>query len=353
MSPHPASENSGIWKLIFGRLDWSSLPLHEPIVVGTLTVVFFATLVAVPVGLSSAIYLSEYASPRVRRIVKPILEVLEGLPTVAIGLFAFAVLTPLIRQLTPFLPWTGPFSIGVAGITVGLLIIPLVSLVSDDAMRSVPADLRQGAYAMGATKYEVALKVIVPAAISGIIAAFVLGISRAIGETMVVLLVAGAGSPVLSFDPTKCTQTMTAYIGSTATGDIAQGTITYDSIFAVGVLLFLMTLAMNILAIRLVKSIGRSTTDVGLFRQAESVRPGRDARSDARRGGGCSRGHGGDVLQRGSSQKNSRDDHRRRTPAGSFSCPNRGDRDGRVGLHRRLVSPQYQSLHERALGRQP
>ncbi len=238
-----------IWAPAFANPSYGVLP----IVVGTLTVVFFAIIIAVPVGLSSAIYLSEYASKRARRSIKPILEVLEGLPTVAIGLFAFSVLTPLIRELTPFLPWTGPFSIGVAGITVGLLIIPLVASVSDDAMRSVPAALREGAYAMGATKFEVAIRVVVPAAISGIIAAFVLGISRAIGETMVVLLVAGAGNPVLSFDPTKGTQTMTAYIGSTATGDISQGTITYDSIFAVGALLFLMTLAMNVLAMRLVK----------------------------------------------------------------------------------------------------
>ena len=238
-----------IWAPAFANPSYGVLP----IVVGTLTVVFFAIIIAVPVGLSSAIFLSEYASTKVRRVIKPILEVLEGLPTVAIGLFAFNVLTPFIREITPFLSWTGPFSIGVAGVTVGLLIVPLVASVSDDAMRAVPRSLREGAYAMGATKFEVATKVVVPAAISGIIAAFVLGISRAIGETMVVLLVAGAGSPILSFDPTKGTQTMTAYIGSTATGDISQGTITYDSIFAVGALLFLMTLAMNILAIRLVK----------------------------------------------------------------------------------------------------
>jgi phosphate transport system permease protein len=238
-----------IWAPAFADPQFGVLP----IVVGTLTVVLFAVIVAVPIGLSSAIFLSEYASKRTRQTIKPVLEVLEGLPTVAIGLFAFNVLTPVIRELTPFLPWTGPFSIGVAGITVGLLIVPLVASVSDDAMRSVPRALREGAYAMGATKFEVAVKVVVPAAISGIIAAFVLGISRAIGETMVVLLVAGAGNPVLSFDPTKGIQTMTAYIGSTATGDISQGTITYDSIFAVGALLFIMTLAMNVLAIRMVK----------------------------------------------------------------------------------------------------
>lgn len=224
-----------------------------PIVVGTLTVVFFSLIVAIPLGLLSAIYLSEYAPKKVRKIVKPILEVLEGIPTVATGLFAFFWLKPAIVSVTPFLPWSGPFSIGVAGIAVGLLIIPLVSSVSDDAMRSVPRSLREGAYALGASKFEVSIKVVLPAAISGIIAAIVLGASRAVGETMVVLLVSGAGNPNLSFDPTQGIQTMTAFIGGRATGDIATGTLDYDTIFAVGALLFFMTLAMNILAIRLVK----------------------------------------------------------------------------------------------------
>lgn len=238
-----------IWAPAFADPSFGVLP----IVVGTLMVVVFSLIVAIPVGLASAIYLSEYARPKVRRTIKPILEILVGLPTVAIGLFAFEILTPLIRSATPFLPWSGPFSIGVAGIAVGFLIVPLVSSVADDAMRSVPMSLREGAYAMGAKKYEVALKVVLPAAISGVIAAFVLGISRAIGETMVVLLVAGAGNPVLSFDPTKGTQTMTAFIGSTATGDIAPGTIQYDAIFAVGTLLFIFTLIMNIISIRAVR----------------------------------------------------------------------------------------------------
>jgi len=222
-----------------------------PIVVGTLTVVVFALAVALPIGLASAVYLSEYAPRRVRKVVKPVLEVLEGIPTVATGLFAFWFLRPLAEQLLPFLPWQGPFSIGVAGVAVGLLIVPLVSSVSDDAMRAVPAALRQGAYALGASKLKVSVRVVLPAAISGIVAAFVLGTSRAIGETMVVLIAAGAGN--LNFDPTKGTQTMTAYIGGRATGDIAAGTIVYDTIFAVGLLLFLMTLAMNMLAIRLVR----------------------------------------------------------------------------------------------------
>ena len=224
-----------------------------PIVVGTLMVVVFSLAVALPIGLASAVYLAEYAPRNVRKVVKPVLEVLEGIPTVAIGLFAFWFLRPLAETLLPFLPWEGPFSIGVAGVAVGLLIVPLVSSVSDDAMRAVPASLREGAYALGASKLKVSVRVVLPAAISGIVAAFVLGTSRAIGETMVVLIAAGAGNPNLSFDPTKGLQTMTAYIGGRATGDIAAGTVVYDTIFAVGLLLFLMTLAMNMLAIRLVR----------------------------------------------------------------------------------------------------
>jgi phosphate transport system permease protein len=223
-----------------------------PIVVGTLMVVVIALSVAIPIGLLSAIYMSEYAPQRVRKVIKPVLEVLEGIPTVATGLFAFFFLRPLAEDLLPFLPWQGPFSIGVAGFAVGLLIVPLVSSVSDDAMRAVPQGLRQGAYALGASKLKVSLRVVLPAAISGVVAAFVLGASRAIGETMVVLIAAGAGNPNLSFDPTQGIQTMTAFIGGRATGDIASGTLDYDTIFAVGLLLFLFTLGMNMLAIRMV-----------------------------------------------------------------------------------------------------
>ncbi len=237
------------WAPAFADASYGVLP----IVVGTLMVVVFAMAVAVPVGLACAIYLAEYARPRTRKIIKPILEMLEGIPTVAIGLFAFLLMTPLAKDLLPFLPWQGPFSIGVAGVAVGLMIVPLVASIADDAMRSVPQSLRQGAYALGASKFVVSCRVVFPAAISGIIAAFVLGASRAIGETMVVLIAAGAGNPNLSFDPTKGIQTMTAYIGGRATGDISQGTVVYDTIFAVGALLFVMTLAMNMLAVRLVR----------------------------------------------------------------------------------------------------
>ena len=222
------------------------------IVAGTVSIVFWSLVVAIPVGLSAAIFMAEYAHPRVRKVIKPALEILEGIPTVAIGLFGLIFLIPLAQDLLPFLPWSGPFSIGVAGVAVGLLIVPLVASVSDDAMRAVPAGLREGAYALGASKFRVSLRVVFPAAISGIVAAFVLAVSRAIGETMVVLLMAGARAQ-FSFDPTQSVQTMTAFIGQTATGDIAFGTVDYYTIFAVGALLFVLTLIMNMLAIRLVR----------------------------------------------------------------------------------------------------
>lgn len=241
----------------FTATEWSpgyARPIYGvwPIVVGTLIVVVTALIVAIPLGLLSAIYLSEYAADPIRKTIKPLLEVLEGIPTVATGLFAFFWLRPFLEYLTPWLPWGGLFSTGVAGIAVGLIIVPLIASVADDAMRSVPRALREGAYALGASKLRVALKVVVPAAFSGIIAAFVLGGSRAVGETMIVLLVAGAGSPTLNFNPFEGIQTMTAYIASRATGEIAVGSIVYDTIFAVGSLLFLITLAMNMLAIRFV-----------------------------------------------------------------------------------------------------
>jgi len=236
-SPGFASPKYGVW----------------PIVVGTLMVVVIALMVAIPIGLLSAIYLSEYASNAVRKTVKPVLEVLEGIPTVATGLFAFFWLRPFLESITPWLPWGGLFSTGVAGVAVGLIIIPLIASVADDAMRSVPRALREGAYALGASKLRVALKVVVPAAFSGIVAAFVLGGSRAVGETMIVLLVAGAGSPTLNFNPFEGIQTMTAYIASRATGEIAVGSLVYDTLFAVGALLFIITLTMNMIAIRFVE----------------------------------------------------------------------------------------------------
>ncbi len=237
------------WSPAFADAHFGVLPL----VVGTLMVVAFALLVAIPVGLASAIYLSEYAPTRVRKTVKPLLEILAGIPTVAIGLFAFLFLIPWAQDTFPFLDWQGVQSTGIAGIAVGFLIVPLVSSVSDDAMQSVPASLREGAYALGASKLKVSVRVVFPAAISGIIASIILATSRAIGETMVVLLAGGAGNPNLTFNPWQSVQTITSFIGGTATGDIATGTLQYDTIFAVGLLLFLMTFSMNILAIRLVR----------------------------------------------------------------------------------------------------
>ncbi|HZD18990.1 MAG TPA: phosphate ABC transporter permease subunit PstC [Actinomycetota bacterium] len=241
---------------LFGT-DWSPSFAEPrfgvlPIVVGTLDIVFWSLLVAVPVGLASSIYLSEYAPARVRRVLKPIIEILGGIPTVAIGLFALGFLRPLAETVFPFLDWRTPHAVGVAGVAVGLLIVPLVASVSDDAMRAVPRSLREGAHALGAGKLKVTLRVVVPAAISGIIASVVLAVSRAVGETMVVLLAAGA-SPNLTAVPTESVLTMTSFIGRQATGEISTGSIDYYTIFAVGALLFVMTLVMNLLAVRLVR----------------------------------------------------------------------------------------------------
>lgn len=238
-----------LWAPAFATASFGVLP----IVVGTGMVLVISLLVAVPVGLASAIYLSEYARPQVRRVIKPTLEVLAGIPTVAIGLFAFWFMRPLAETLLPFLDWKGPFSIGVAAVAVGLLIVPLITSVADDAMRAVPMSLREGAYALGSNKREVSLRVVFPAAISGIVAAIVLAGSRAVGETMVVLIAAGAGNPRLSFNPTEGIQTMTAFIAGKATGDIPTGTVVYDTIFAVGSLLFVSTLLLNMIAIRFVR----------------------------------------------------------------------------------------------------
>ena len=223
-----------------------------PIVVGTLSTSLWAMCFAVPIGLGSAIWLSEYASNRQRKLIKPVLEILAGIPTVAIGIFALVFLSPQIEKVLPFMVTVPPFSAGVAGLAIGLMLVPIIASISDDAMRAVPSGLREAAYGLGSTKMKVATRVIFPAAISGVIASLVLAGSRAVGETMVVLLVAGA-SPNLSFDPGLSVLTMTAFIGQTATGDISTGSITYDTIFAVGSLLFVMTLIMNMLAIRLVR----------------------------------------------------------------------------------------------------
>lgn len=228
------------------------------LVAGTLNVTMYALLVAVPASLGAAIWLSEYASPRARKLVKPILEVLEGVPTVAYGLFAYLFVTPILREVWPtFLPGRlgeppGIFSAGSAALVMGIMLIPTIGSVSEDAMRAVPSGMRQAAYGLGATRMQVATRVVVPGALSGIMAAMVLGVSRAIGETMLVLIAAGATSN-FTFLPNESIQTMTAFIARTATGDIATGTIDYYVIFAVGALLFFFTLTMNLITFALVR----------------------------------------------------------------------------------------------------
>lgn len=247
-----------VFDFLFGT-DWT--PAFQPqsfgalpIVVGTLSVTLWSLLFAIPIGLGGAIYLSEYANPRVRKAIKPTLEVLAGIPTVALGFFAFSFITPLLQDVWPAFLGQGPkiFNVLAAGLAVGLLIVPIIASISEDAMSAVPRGLREGAYALGASRMRVALRVVFPAALSGIVASIVLGVSRAIGETMVVLMAAGA-TPNLTLNPVESVQTMTAYIGTTATGDISTGTIEYDTIFAVGLLLFAMTLVMNLISIRLVR----------------------------------------------------------------------------------------------------
>jgi phosphate transport system permease protein len=247
-------------EFLFGT-DWT--PQFEPpsfgvlaIVVGTLNVTLWAMVFAIPLGLGAAIYLSEYAHPRVRKTLKPILEILAGIPTVAIGLFAATFIIPEVIQ--PL--WPGGFLGGAekpffalgAGLAVGLMIVPIIASISEDAMSAVPGGLREGAYAMGATKMEVATRVVFPAALSGIVASIVLAISRGVGETMIVVM-AGGSNPNLTFNPVESIQAMTAYIATTATGDISTGSVDYKSVFAVGTVLFVLTLAMNMIAIRLVR----------------------------------------------------------------------------------------------------
>ncbi|MFC4711983.1 phosphate ABC transporter permease subunit PstC [Planococcus dechangensis] len=215
-----------------------------PLIVGTLKITGIAIVVAVPIGISAAIYLSEYASDNVRRVVKPVLEVLAGVPTIVYGFFALTFVTPVLQS---FFPEIKIFNAISPGIVVGIMIIPMIASLSEDAMSSVPKSIRDGALAMGSTKFEVAWKVTVPAALSGIIASVVLGLSRAIGETMIVSLAAGS-TPKFDGDFTGSIQTMTAYIVQVSKGDAGYGTTIYYSIYAVGFTLFLFTMAMNILA---------------------------------------------------------------------------------------------------------
>jgi phosphate transport system permease protein len=215
-------------------------------------VTFWALVVCLPFGLGAAIYLSEYSRERTRRVLKPVLEILAGIPTVVYGFFALSVVTPFLQDIWPFGDPPEVFNALSAGLVMGVMILPTVASLSEDAMAAVPQGLRQGAYALGATKRVVATRVVVPAALSGIVASFVLAISRAVGETMIVLIAAG-GTPKLSFDPTESMQTMTSFIAAAGLGDQPTGSTGYKTIFAVGALLFIATLLMNMVAIRLVR----------------------------------------------------------------------------------------------------
>jgi phosphate transport system permease protein len=228
------------WTPLFSIKHFGILPL----VSGTLLVTVIAMVVAVPTGLLSAIFLSEYAPTAVRRIVKPVLEILAGVPTVVYGYFALLFVTPLLQTWIPHLATYNALS---PGIVMGIMILPLVSSLSEDAMQGVPRGLREGAYALGATRMQTSLSVVLPAAFSGITAAFILAASRAIGETMIVAIAAGQ-QPRLTWNPLVPVETMTAYIVQVSLGDTPQGTLEYRTIFAVGMLLFLGTFALNLVS---------------------------------------------------------------------------------------------------------
>lgn len=227
------------WTPVFENARYGIWPLLS----GTLTVAAVALLVAIPLGTVLAIYLSEYAPTQVREVVKPFLELLEGVPTVVYGYFALLFLTPILQK---FIPGLAGFNMLSPGLIMGVMILPYVVSVSEDAMRAVPNHLREGAYALGFTRFQTAVKVVVPGALSGISAAYILGMSRAVGETMVVAIAAGQ-NPNFTFNPLEGAATITAYIVQISLGDLPHGSIAYASIFAVGLVLFLITLCFNIL----------------------------------------------------------------------------------------------------------
>ena len=228
------------WTPLFASQHFGVLPLVN----GTLAVAVVALAVAVSIGLLTAVFLSEYAPPRLRAVIKPVLEILAGIPTVVYGYFALLFVTPILEGI---FPQTSRFNVASAGIVMGFMILPMLASISEDALRAVPRDLRQGAFALGATRFEVVTRVVMPGALSGILAAIILSVSRAIGETMIVYLAAG-GRPDLGFDLLKGMQTMTAYIASVSLGDTPQDTIEFRTIFAVGTLLFMTTFVMNVLS---------------------------------------------------------------------------------------------------------
>ncbi|PKO25368.1 MAG: phosphate ABC transporter permease subunit PstC [Betaproteobacteria bacterium HGW-Betaproteobacteria-8] len=227
------------WTPLFEDAHYGILPL----VSGTVTTSAIALAFAIPVGTIGAIYLSEFASHKTRETVKPILELLVGVPTIVFGYFALLLVTPMLQKIFPELP---SFNMLGPGLVIGIMVVPYIASVAEDAMRAVPMSMREGSYAMGATRFQTAIRVVTPAAISGIIAAYILAISRAVGETMVVAIAAGQ-QPNLTFNPMDSAATITAYIVQVAMGDLPHGSIGYQSIFAAGLVLMLMTLFFNVL----------------------------------------------------------------------------------------------------------
>jgi len=234
------------WTVLFAEKHFGILPLLN----ATLITSAIAVAVAAPAGLAAAIYLSEYAGNRARGLLKPVLETLSGIPTVVYGYFALYFVTPqLLRGLIPDL---GIHNALAVGLMIGVLVMPIVASLSDDAMKAVPEDLRMAAYSLGARKYQVVLRVVVPAALSGIMASVILAFARAMGETMIAAI-AGGFRPILSFDVKEAMQTMPSYIAQVATGDAPHGTIEYQSLFAVGLFLLLITAALNFIGVRVVR----------------------------------------------------------------------------------------------------
>jgi phosphate transport system permease protein len=227
------------WTPLFEDAHYGILPLIS----GTITTSFIALAFAIPVGTIAAVYLSEFASHKTRETVKPILELLAGVPTIAFGYFALLLVTPLLQMIFPTLP---TFNMLSPGIVIGIMVVPYIASLSEDAMRSVPMSMREGSYAMGATRFQTAINVVTPAAVSGIVAAYILAISRAVGETMVVAIAAGQ-QPNFTFNPMDSAATITAYIVQVAMGDLPHGSIGYQSIFAAGLVLMLMTLIFNVI----------------------------------------------------------------------------------------------------------
>jgi len=235
------------WTPLFSDAKFGIMPL----VMGTLLTTGIAVAVALPLGLLVAVYLSEFAPHKVRETIKPVMELLAAVPTVVYGYFALLFLTPILQR---FIPDLSGFNALSPGVIMGIMIIPYVSSVSEDAMRAVPMHIREGSYATGATKLQTAFKVVIPSAFSGLAAAFIIGISRAIGETMVVAIAAG-GQPNLTVNPLEPVQTLTAYIVQVSLGDVPHGTVEYRTIFAAGITLFFMTLGFNIVGYFLRKKI--------------------------------------------------------------------------------------------------